>query len=510
MIKIVAHFFLLIIKSRLQQVAAFAVLLLLMSCAATKKNYSPAKKFSRQELQQDYTLLRNILESKHPSLYWYTPKDSMDMYFSRYALAIEDSMTEAQFGWKILAPLTHQVHCGHTSFSMSKAYTRWVAGRRFPSFPLFARIWGDSMIITGNLNRKDSLLKKGMVVTSVNGLSIRAMTEKMFSNMPADGYAFNVNYMRLGNNFPYYHRNIFGLSKVYSITYLDSTGKTGATQLPLFEPVVDTAKKRRVQPSEKPGRKTLRRQALLEKRSLLIDTATATAVMTVNTFIGGKLRRFFRRSFRTLRQQNISSLVIDLRSNGGGKVAMSSLLTRYITRVPFKVADTAVPITRTLRPYTRHIKGGWLNNLGLMLFSHRKKDGQRHFGYYERKTFYPKRNNHFDSAVYILIGGSTFSASTLLCNDVKGQQGITLVGEQAGGGWHGNTGLIIPDIILPNTKLRVRLPLVRLVQSNHVPKNGLGVMPDVYVPPSYEALTKGFDKKMQVVKELILQRKAAQ
>ena len=104
------------------------LILLLYSCASTK-NYDPQKKYSAHQLQQDYSLLRNVLEKKHPSLYWYTPKDSMDMYFNTYYNSIKDSMTEQQFGWKIIAPLTDKIHCGHTSFGRSKAYNNWEIGR---------------------------------------------------------------------------------------------------------------------------------------------------------------------------------------------------------------------------------------------------------------------------------------------------------------------------------------------------------------------------------------------
>ena len=110
-----------------------------------------------------------------------------------------------------------------------------------------------------------------------------------------------------------------------------------------------------------------------------------------------------------------------------------------------------------------------------------------------------KRNGN----LYVLTNGQTFSASSLFCNAIKGQQGITLLGEETGGGWHGNSGILIPDIKLPNTGLRVRLPLFRLVQYNHVAKTGTGVLPDVVVPTSYDALLKGIDKKMVVVMEMI-------
>ena len=63
--------------------SAFFILLCcvgLISCSVSK-NYSADKKYPKEKLQEDYTLLRNILEKKHPSLYWYTSKDSMDYYF---------------------------------------------------------------------------------------------------------------------------------------------------------------------------------------------------------------------------------------------------------------------------------------------------------------------------------------------------------------------------------------------------------------------------------------------
>jgi len=51
------------------------------------------------------------------------------------------------------------------------------------------------------------------------------------------------------------------------------------------------------------------------------------------------------------------------------------------------------------------------------------------------------------------------------------------------------------------------LPLFRLVQYHHVAKDGHGVIPDIYIGTSYDALIKGYDKKMQVVMEMIKAKK---
>ncbi|MEP7107765.1 MAG: S41 family peptidase [Ferruginibacter sp.] len=483
------------------------ILLVLCTGCAVSKNYNPGNKFSKQELEQDYSLLRNILEEKHPSIYWYTPKDSMNYYFDSLYNNIADSMTELQFGWKILAPLTNKIHCGHTSFGMSKNWNRFFKNKRTPSFPLFVKLWGDTIVVTGNLNRKDSIIKRGTLITSVNGFRNHELIKKMFQYLPLDGYSDNVNYVRISGNFPYYHRNIFGISKNYKVGYIDSTGIERTTLLPLYFPVADTTgKKQKMVRLQKVPRQKIKQEQREGARSLEIDTGMETATLSLNTFSNGEgrhLRPFIRRSFRRIKREQIKNLIIDLRSNGGGDVTMYVKLTRYLRTTKFKVADSAYAIAKNLSPYTAYIKHGLFNNIGLLFLTKKYVDNKYHFGYWERHQYHPKKTNHFDGKVYILTNGPTFSASTLFCNAVKGQANITIVGEETGGGWHGNSGIIIPDVTLPITKLRVRLPLFKLVQYNHVPKDGRGITPDIFVPPTVEGVRQNIDRKMQIVKGMI-------
>ena len=414
-------------------------------------------------------------------------------------------MTEQQFGWQVLAPLIEKIHCGHTSFSRSKAYNKWSENKHFPSFPLFLKCWNDTMAITANLNRKDSVLKIGMLITSINGIKNADLIKTMFSYLPKDGYAENVNFIRLSGNFPYYHRNIFGISKTYAVTYLDAEGKEQKVNIPFFQISKDTAKKVITPVAKKPEKKKKqsRQEKLLDVRSLAVDTANNTAIVTINTFSGGSLRKFYRQTFRYVKNTGINNVVLDIRSNGGGRIRLSTLLTKYVSRVNFKVADTAFAVAKSLRPYTKYITQGFVNNLGLLFLTKKDKEGLYHFGHWERKVNKPKTVNHFGGNLYVLTNGRTFSASALFCNAVKGQPGVNLVGEETGGGWHGNDGILIPDITLPNTHLKVRLPLFRLVQYNHVPKNGTGVIPDIFIGTNYDALFKSVDYKMKMVFDMI-------
>lgn len=480
----------------------FFLSLFLFGCSVSR-NYNPDRKYSQEALRNDYSLLRNILEKKHPSLYWYTPKDSMDYYFDEGYRQIKDSMTELQFAWKIIAPLTHTIHCGHTSFSMSKGWNHFIRNKRIPSIPLIMKVWKDSMVVTANLNRKDSILKKGTIITAINGIPNKYLIQNIFDYMAEDGYSDNVDYIRLSSSFPYFHRNIYGVYKNYSIQYIDTLGKKRTTSIPLFVPPADSSRKRMPLGNGPLPHKPTKKDRLENIRSLEIDTTNQLAILSLNSFSKGHLRNFFHRTFRKLRKQNISNLSIDIRGNGGGEISNYVLLSKYIRNTPFKVADSATAIAKNLHPYTRYIKTGFINSIGMTLFSGRKKNGQYHFGYWERHTIQPKQKNHFNGNVYVLTNGLTFSASTLFCNSVKGQQNVTLVGEETGGGWYGNSGILIPDIILPNTKLKVRLPLFRIVQFHHVPFKGTGVFPDIYVSPTVKDIRNNVDRKMETVKDLV-------
>lgn len=426
------------------------------------------------------------------------------MFFQYYREEIRDSMTELYFAWHVLAPLVEKIRCGHTSVSFSNGYKKWAKGKQFPGFPLYMKFWNDTMAVFMNLDKKDSVYKRGTIIKSVNGKTAGEYVKEMSDYLPTDGYADNINYIRISANFPYYHRNIYGLSKKYAVTYIDSLGRLSLDSIPVFTYPKDSTARRdtATQPRgpERPKGRKIERY-----RSLKIDSSGRFAIMTLNSFSEGRLRTFFRRSFRTLRKKNVPNLILDIRGNGGGRVSWSSLLTRYISREPFKFCDTAVAKIKSLSPFSRYITERAVTNLELLFISRKAEDGRFHIRSMEDQLKQPKERNHYNGKVYVLINGPTFSAASIFASLVKGQDGVTLVGEETGGGWYGNNGILIPDIVLPKTHLKVRLPLFRIVQYRHISQKGTGVAPDIYIPTNYEALIKGIDQKMEEVKAIILQ-----
>lgn len=460
-------------------------------------------KYAASALKEDAIILKKVLEANHPSLYWYTPKTELDRAFDQLLQQITDSLTEIEFRNKI-APWVTLIKCGHTSTSYSKSFIKNLQQHRYPRFPIQIKFWEDSAVVLSNGYFKDTNLVRGTILHTINGQPMATYRDRLFQQIATDGYANNHQYQVLSSTFPDAYKQVFGLDSSYLIGYTNQVGKTDTVSVGNFAPIPrDTGANR---PWPAPSRTNLsqRQLRLMAIRSLSIDTVTKSAYMRLTTFSKGHLKTFFRRSFKKMKEAQIQSFILDLRENGGGRVNNSIALTKYLKQTPFKIADSVVAISRKLK-HGRYIQSSWMYWLAMNFGASKAADGTIHYKRYENHFYEPNAALAFKGSVYIIQGGYTFSAATMVAGALKGQSNITIVGEESGGGYYGNSAIFIPNITLPNTKLRVRLPLYKMVIDQNRPK-GRGIIPDVIIPPSSYAIRTGFDPKMAAIQQMINQQ----
>ncbi len=491
----------------------------LQSCSGSRSSLNSDKKYSLADVKKDYSVFQNALEEYHPGLYWYSSKDSMDYFFRQGKSQLKDSMTEPEFR-KILTYVAAKIDCGHTSVRSSKKYSRYLDLYHGKVFPLSLKVWStsenplnpDTMTVVFNLIHRDSLLKRGMVIKKINGLSSDQIVDSLFNYISSDGHNRTAKFQSLSNrgSFGSLYSLVFGLSEKYTIDYIDNTGQVKTDTVPAYNPASDSSFRfllRSFIRLPRPNKKERKKTQLPFVRSLKIDSANQTAFMDVNSFARGyHLKKFFRHSFRSIKKTNVKYLVIDVRGNGGGSVTNSTFISRFIADHRFKVADSLYAITRK-NNYGRYIENNFWNHLFLLFFTRKKADGHYHFSYYERHWFAPKKNNHFNGKTFVLMGGNSFSATTLFVDAIDKQKNVITVGEETGGGAYGNTAWLIPDVTLPHTRIRFRLPLFRLVVDKNIPKNGLGIQPKIFVPPTTVAIHNNADYKLNRVMEIIRDEK---
>lgn len=485
--------------------ALIAVSMWMMSWVAAAQVINQAlPKQPASLLREDLQLLKKILEANHPSLYWYTPQQTLDSFFLASLAQVKDSMNEVAFR-NTVAAYVSKIQCGHTSVRNSKSFTKKNARLSPQRFPLSVKVWEDSMVVLSSLRPRDTVFVRGTKILQINQMSGRQFIDTFSHYISGDGPGNRFATQQISGNFGAFYKNVLGLDSFYAISFINRAGIRVDTLIPNVTPAALASIKKdsinKIPSVALPSKKEIRTAQKAERRSLLIDTAKSTAFIRLGSFSGAGTGRFIRSCFRKITKAGTENLAIDLRTNGGGKVSNSTLLTRYITDHSFKVADSVVRNSRVLT-FGRSINSAWIYSLGLFFSGKKLDDGKYHFTRFENKQWEPIQKNHFNGKVYLLQGGYSFSATTLFLGEMKGQQNVKLVGEETGGGYYGNSAMLITYCTLPNSKLRVSLPLYRLVTNKNRPKGG-GVIPDIYVPPSSSAIERGIDLKMEKIKSLI-------
>jgi len=186
---------------------------------------------------------------------------------------------------------------------------------------------------------------------------------------------------------------------------------------------------------------------------------------------------FLDTSFTELMHKKIEKLIIDLRDNGGGDDTNGALLYSYLTAKPF--------------PYYTSLNSN-------------KKEVKDH----PNLTIQQPKENNFKGKVEFLISGKSFSGAAEFSSIAKSNSRGLFIGEETGGGYYGNTSGSKITLILPNSKIRVNIPLYKYVMA--VKKSQYkdrGIIPDYTIVPTIQDFIQHKDVQMDLAIKLMNERK---
>lgn len=480
---------------------------LLIGCSP---KFDPKHTYSVEQLRADYGLMRSALEEAHPGLYRYTSRDSMNLIFDQTALQLNRPMTEQEFR-KAVNQVFNYIRCGHTDIYPSKGFTQYYKKNKPKEFPLSVFIDHNRPFVTQNRST-DTTIKAGMELIAIDNHPTPELLAQMRDLVPSDGYNQTFKNSVVNASFGSFYRFLYGNNDTFKVSLKDSTGKILERTLTFNTPAKTTPKPTPkpssppAVPITTPAKPTPKPISSNKKRTFnLSDKDSTVGILSIKTFSDNHYQRFYRKTFKKIKQHNIQHLVIDIRANGGGRSDASINLMSYLLDSAFVVYDTIDGQSR--RPsFNKHYNFKFYRFVSRNFLAKKLPNGHfRNRG--AGKIHQPNKKWGFRGNVYVLTNGGSFSASAIFASVVRqNSPRVTIIGRETGGGRHGCNAFISPYVTLPYTRAKVRLPVYKLVL--HIPgaDMGRGVMPDAPVTHRFDDVQKGRDLDMDKAYQLITKK----
>lgn len=506
----------------------FAVPALFIVGCSSVENYN--RKISTPipvaKLQKDIDYTQHKLEKYYPNLYGYIPKAKLDAKFDSIRSVVNKPMTSNEF-YFVISPVIASVRQGHMGMSpvmkrVDKKTAKLYQKRGDGPLSQFVFEWQDEKLYVLKSKNKKNTIIEGTEVVSINNITPQALYGKYRNSFTSDG--FNTTFLRklFSKRSSVFMTNELGIND--SLTYVFRQQDSLITRVvsrnklkpkAIGKPTDTAAQTTKANDSTKAVAKTDtdKAKAKAEKKHKKIygyDQAAreyiksltimpedkSVAVLRIRNFSEGRYWRIYEEVFDSIKNNNIKTLVIDLRDNPGGRVNEVVELYSYLTDKPFTILQPATVTSKTSLWRSGIFKSSpavaypfiglvYPFYMGFSYFRTTKaEDGTYQYklsGSRERKN----NPNHFDGKLYVLINGGSFSASCILSSSLKANPEVTFVGEETGGAFNGTVAGLMPLVNLPHSRIPLRLGLMDIRTINQTKDfEGRGIFPDKEIIPS--------------------------
>jgi C-terminal processing protease CtpA/Prc len=454
----------------------------------------------------DLRIYREIVETSHTGMYLYTSKTEFDSLFAVVEQKIKNNeIKNVREYYVLLAKLHTKLRCGHSNMFASNEVFSEIDSSSRAFFPYEVKFIKDTLVIAENYGS----IKKGTQIISINNKSIKEITDDIFQIISSDGYNATLKYHELDNNFAVKYYLMYG--PVYDFFIKIKPYLSNATKVIKVKGIKG---------------KNLPAENISNLKPVDIQFVNNNiAILTIRTFETGthknqkKFFRFLNSSFKQIKAKKISTLILDIRENGGGDDGNDMELASYLINKPFKEDKYRKLNTIDLPLYPEYLHPSWYqlmdipknksiedikNKIHKELLKEFYKADDNYYYFKEEEIIKREPQDYlFTGKTYILISGNVFSGGALFSALVRDKTNAIFVGEETGGGYYRHTGTIPLIYELPFTKILFSIFIVvneQDVEQNLVP-DGRGIIPQIEIYPTIEDFVEGKDAVLDFVKK---------
>ncbi|WP_318640266.1 S41 family peptidase [Flavobacterium ardleyense] len=477
---------------------------ILLTTLTFSQDYGDFPSIPKQKLLYDVEILYQGLDKFHSGMYWYTPKDSVDVAFAQVKEKIDRDLNLLEFH-KLIAPLVALSREDHTLIKLP-LNTRERIGKETRILPLTIVFLDQKMYGVFNGSENAGLEIKGKEIESINGETPIEIVEKIGTFFSSDGYIKTVKYQdSVGFNFSRYYFYYYGLQDNFKIKFRDKAEIFELKSLTI--PEINTNVESRNKDFVPASKSNILEFEILNNHAAYLGLNSFNNFEIRKNTKNKKLKKFLKNSFKLISENNIDNLIVDVSKNSGGTEGNEGLVYSYLGENYQKYLKVRAKNQKAIvdngvdKPLT-------LNTFGFLerVFVNKKmKDGsleRKQWIGYGLKAFKEEPKHKFDGKVYVIISPITYSGGSEFSNMVYSNTDAIFVGQETGGGYYGNTSGYRREVILPNSLIIVNIPALQFMMNvkQKIPF-GRGVIPHYKVVPTFDEYMSNTNAPLEFILE---------
>lgn len=440
------------------------------------------REFTPQQLRNDFAIVCQSLKEIHPSMYSFITEDSVNRLTQAISTELSHHMTELEFQ-VVLRKFIRHIRCGHTT---ARPSAEWYLEQAMDSKLLpFDVIVLDHQLFIKEAYDQEIVLTPGTEILTIDHRPSHEIIHEMWSIQEVDGFSITLEDKKIERLFKTYHLFLFGRSDEYEVEYANEKNEK---QCIIVKGGVQKPKASLPTVWDEAGITTEGAKFYVH------EEMDDLAVLDINNFASRGYRKFYKTVFKEINRQEINHLVIDLRGNGGGYFPNGYRLLRYLLKDTYYMK-----FSRPKNKLERHdyLSMGWGSRLTRRLFGLMPDKDKANPDRNYQIRYQPIKKNPYNGKLYVFIDGGSFSMGSLVASRLNRDTDAIIFGEETGGGEYGSNAILMYNLVLPETKIRIFIPYYFLNHDIAVEMPGRGVIPNIELKYTLNDKLQQKDKEME-------------